>query len=115
MRTIIAGSRNITSMSIIEKAIDDSGFSISTVISGNARGVDTLGEMWAQEHDIPVQLFPAQWQTLGRSAGYRRNEEMARNADALIACWDGVSKGTKHMIDIAHRYNLKVHVYKVPE
>lgn len=114
MRTIIAGSRSITSMNILEKAIDDSGFSISAVISGNARGVDSLGELWASEHDIPVQLFPAQWHVYGRSAGYRRNEEMAQNADALIACWDGVSKGTKHMIDIANKHNLKVHVYKVP-
>jgi hypothetical protein len=99
-------------MDVIEKAIDGSGFHITQVVSGGARGVDSLGEMWAKEHDVPVKIFPAQWHVHGRSAGYRRNVEMAKNADALIACWDEVSKGTKHMIDIAREKGLTVYVFK---
>ncbi|MBE3087153.1 MAG: hypothetical protein IMZ64_13150, partial [Bacteroidetes bacterium] len=75
-------------------------------------GVDSLGEQWAIEHNIFYKVFPAQWHVHGHSAGYRRNLEMAMNADALIACWDGISNGTKHMIDIAEEKGLKVYVFK---
>jgi hypothetical protein len=113
MRVIIAGSRNINSMDILEKAIDLSGFSITEVISGGARGVDTLGENWATDHGITFKRFPALWGDYGRSAGYKRNVVMAQNADALIALWNGSSKGTKHMIDIAKKQKLKVFVHEI--
>jgi hypothetical protein len=80
------------------------------VVSGTARGVDTLGERWANENNIKVSLWPAQWDIYGKSAGYRRNEQMSNNSDMLIALWDGSSKGTKHMIDIAKRKGLIVYV-----
>lgn len=113
MRVIIAGSRNINSMDILEKAIDLSGFSITEVISGGAQGVDTLGENWATDYGITFKRFPALWEDYGRSAGYKRNVVMAQNADALIALWNGSSKGTKHMIDIAKKQKLKVFVHEV--
>ena len=72
---------------------------ITEVVSGGAQGVDTLGEVWAEKHDIPVKQFLAEWDVYGRSAGYRRNEEMGDYADVLLAIWDGKSRGTKHMID----------------
>jgi len=112
VRTIIAGSRTITSMDMVEKAIDASNFKITEVVSGGARGVDSLGEQWAREHGIPVKVFPAHWDLWGKSAGYRRNVEMAMNADALIAVWSKESKGTKHMIDIVTTWKLQVFVYK---
>lgn len=107
MRTIIAGSRSINDYDALSKAIKDSGFEISTVISGTASGVDKLGERFAQENNIPLLKFPADWEKFGRSAGYKRNVEMAENADALIALWDKKSFGTKHMIDIAREKKLK--------
>ena len=54
--------------------------------------------------------FPADWDKYGKAAGYKRNGEMARNADALIAFWDGKSRGTKHMIDLAKKYDLQARV-----
>ena len=59
---------------------------------------------------IPIRYFPADWQTLGKSAGYQRNTQMAQYADALVAFWDGRSKGTKHMIDTAQRFKLDIRV-----
>lgn len=109
MRTIIAGSRTITDYRLVLDAIRESGFEITAIVSGRARGVDTLGERFAKEHDIPLAPFPAKWDLYGKSAGYRRNEEMARNADALIAITTG-SVGTGHMIDIANQKGLKVYV-----
>lgn len=98
MRTIIAGSRDIVEYQHVLDAIRLSGFTITAVISGHARGVDTLGERWAAEHSIAAHLYPAEWGRLGKYAGRMRNLAMANNADALIAVWDGKSTGTKHMI-----------------
>lgn len=111
MRTIIAGSRGIEiRINDLGKVIKDSGFTITEVISGTARGVDQSGERWAEVNGIPIRYFVPDWNRYGKSAGYKRNVLMAENADALIAIWDGVSKGTGHMIQIAKSKNLKVHV-----
>ena len=113
MKTIIAGSRGITDIRTVNIAVNESGIDITTVVSGTARGVDRLGEEWADKHNIPVDQYPAEWDLYGKSAGYRRNELMAVKADALIAIWDGESRGTMHMINIAKDHGLVVHVHKV--
>lgn len=113
MRTIIAGSRGITDPLIVSDAIDKSGFEITTVISGGARGVDEAGEAWAVASGIDLEIFEADWKAHGKKAGFLRNCEMAASADALIAIWDGESRGTKHMIDEATRKGLKVFVKKL--
>ena len=114
MKTIIAGSRTITDIQIVEEAINNSQFDITEVVCGGARGVDDLGRKWAGNGNrIPVKLFPAKWDLFGKSAGYKRNAEMANYADALIAVWDGESRGTKHMIDNAKRKGLKVYVHQI--
>lgn len=112
MKVIIAGSRDITDMAEINAAIADSKFEITEVVCGMARGVDLLGKAWANYLGIPVTQFPADWDRYGKRAGYRRNIEMGEYADALIAVWDGVSLGTKHMIDIARARRLRVYVHK---
>lgn len=113
MKTIIAGSRHITDESLIQKAVDASGFEVSVVVHGAARGVDTLAWDWALNKNLPVMSFPADWYGKGRGAGPIRNTEMANYADALIAIWDGKSRGTKDMIDKATKKGLKVFIYKV--
>jgi len=113
MKVIIAGSRDITSYKRIKIAIANSEFVISEVVSGNARGTDRLGERWARENNILCKRFPANWDKYNKQAGYLRNVKMADYADALIALWDGKSKGTKHMINIARRKNLLVYVCMV--
>jgi len=112
MKTIIAGSRTINDLRLLEQVIEDSGFTITEVVCGGARGVDDLGRKWAGNGNrVPVKMFPADWDTHGKSAGYKRNVEMANYADALIAVWDGQSRGTKHMIDIARSKGLTVFVH----
>lgn len=112
MKTIIAGSRDITLLSFVESAVEASQFAISEVVSGCARGVDTLAIQFAHRRDIPIKRFPADWDKFGRGAGYRRNTEMAQYADALIAVWDGKSRGTSHMINAAQSKHLEVFVYR---
>ena len=99
MRVIIAGSRSIEEFAEVAIAVEESGFNVTEVVSGKARGVDTLGEAWAEESEVPVKPFPADWKKRGNDAGKRRNTEMAEYADALVAVWDGVSTGTQNMID----------------
>ena len=113
MRTIIAGSRTIDAYYIVERAVENSGIEPTVIVSGGARGVDRLGERYGHEHNIPVDVFEPDWAGQGKKAGFLRNKEMALNADALIAVWDGQSKGTKHMIDTARIYNLQVYVEEI--
>jgi O-acetyl-ADP-ribose deacetylase (regulator of RNase III) len=113
LRVIVAGSRTIMDYRLVEQAIQESGFTIREIISGGARGVDQLGLRYARGHKIPTTVFPAKWKRDGRAAGFIRNERMAEVAHALIAVWDGVSKGTKHMIDLARKLDLTVHIHQV--
>lgn len=86
---------------------------ITRVVSGGARGIDKAGEAWAHRRGLPVDVYPADWNRLGKGAGYRRNQKMAENADAVIAVWDGRSPGTQHMMSIATAAGLKLFVFKV--
>ena len=110
---IIAGSRTFRSYNTLESTLDELGFSNAqdvTIISGCARGADQLGEQWAHQFGKPLIRMPAQWNTYGKSAGYKRNEEMAKIATHLVAFWDGTSRGTAHMINLAEKYKLITHV-----
>ena len=113
-RTIIAGSRNVHDPKHLHAALASCGWVPTTVISGTAQGADMLGEQWARENNIPLRRFPADWNQYGRSAGHRRNVEMAENADALIALWQGESRGTADMIRVARWKGLRVFVQIVP-
>ena len=94
---------------------------LTRIISGGARGADTLGERFANEMGLEIFRFIPDWDGLGKRAGYVRNAEMAKfavedgNYGVLIAFWDGQSRGTKHMIDLAKRYGLEVHVVNYKE
>lgn len=112
MKVVIAGSRDITDTTLLEEAIRDSGFEITEVLCGRATGVDELGRIWAEREGIPVRFFPADWKKYGKSAGPRRNAEMAREADALIAVTYG-SRGTTNMIHQAQIYGRKIYVKEV--
>lgn len=112
-RVIIAGSRDFNDFDLLKQRMDKLLSNITddiAIVSGMARGADSLGVRYAALKGYALHSFPADWDKYGKSAGYKRNEEMARNADALVAFWDGKSKGTKHMIDIARLHGLKVRV-----
>ncbi len=115
MKVIVAGGRDFTNYALVEEAIKISGFEISQIVSGKAKGVDTLGEVWALANNVPVEAFPADWSQHGRAAGPIRNKQMAEYADALIAIWDGESKGTANMIQQARNKQLNVFIYLVKD
>ena len=118
---IIAGSRDFTDYKVVKSSLKN--FLISkqtsdkpTIICGMARGADMLGYRLAKEFKLPLKEFPANWDVYQKRAGYIRNEQMAKYAQehgngVLLAFWDGKSKGTKHMIDLAKKYNLEIHIF----
>lgn len=99
MKVIIAGSRNFNDYNFLCKKIKELNINIDEIVCGGARGADLLGKQYGKENNIPIKMFPANWELYGRSAGMIRNHEMGNYADYLIAFWDGQSKGTKDMID----------------
>jgi uracil-DNA glycosylase family 4 len=113
MKVIVAGSRTITDYQKVKELIKVSGFVIDEIVSGAARGVDLLGERYAKENNIPIKQFKADWDTYGKRAGYLRNVQMAEYADALVAVWDGISSGTKHMIDTMNSKDKPVFCNKI--
>lgn len=114
MKTIIAGSRT-AKKSDVRKAIGLCSWanSISKVVSGMAAGADKHGEKWAEENKIEVIRFPAEWKKYGKSAGHIRNKIMAKNAEGLIAIWDGKSRGTFNMIILAKEHGLRIFLYYI--
>ena len=113
MKIIIAGGRNFTDYQTLIKfcnLILQDQTEIEIVSGAYYKGADLLGEKYAQEKGYKLTQFPANWKRYGKAAGPKRNEQMANYADALIAFWDGKSKGTKHMIELAKSKNLKINI-----
>ena len=115
MRVIIAGSRSIKHGWMVSLAIKQArqqGIDPIEIVSGGAKGVDTLAEQWAARHDIPCQVMLADWDRYGRGAGMIRNRAMSEQAEALIAVWDGKSTGTEDMIRLMKQADKPVYVLR---
>lgn len=117
MKVIIAGGRDFRDYDRLRDACNSilTGRGEITVISGDARGADTLGKRYAGDMGYGLLLFPALWDTYGSSAGTERNKRMASIAEVLIAFWDGRSHGTRDMIQKALINGLEVHVFTYSE
>lgn len=123
MRVIIAGGRNFDNYELLCERCDHylhrldkveivSGRQMTETEDGRFIGADYLGELYACEKGYPVMPFPARWKSLGSSAGPTRNAEMAAYADALIAFWDGRSRGTANMIEEANKKGIPVRIVR---
>jgi len=123
---IIAGSRDFNDYELLVKEVDKYLLNIVCslevdltekiipieVVCGGARGADKLGERYAKERNLIIKYFIPDWKK-GKGAGYIRNEEMAKYGTHCICFWDEISRGTKHMINIANKYKLDVKVVKL--
>ncbi|MCA9258971.1 MAG: DUF2493 domain-containing protein [Planctomycetales bacterium] len=123
MKVIISGSRSIDRLSSrrwdyaklgerIEIAVAASGFEITEVITGGAGGPDRAGELWAAEHGIAVSTFKPNWR-LGKGAALIANRQLATEGEALIALYDGLSKGTLDMIELMRAAGMPVYEHRV--
>ena len=114
-RVIVAGSREFKDYQLLEKTLDDflqDQKKPTRILCGMAHGADELGLLYAHRHNYELEKHPAKWNIHGKRAGFIRNEEMANNADALIAFWDGESHGTKDMIKRAKKHGLDIKVIR---
>lgn len=116
-RVVVAGGREFTNYVLLANALDKllsekRKTHEIVIVSGKARGADSLGERYAKERGLRVISKPANWDLHGKSAGYKRNEEMANISHCTVAFWDGKSRGTKHMIDLTRRKGNQCRVVK---
>lgn len=101
MKLAIVGSRDFNDYELLKSEIDKlrTAHTITHIVSGGARGADTLAKRYAKENNIELVEHLANWNLYGKSAGYKRNVLIWQDSDMLIAFWDGQSKGTKQSID----------------
>jgi len=118
MRVAIIGSRNWSSndtgvirQRVLELKAKYSEVAPLTILSGGAKGVDTIAVHMAEMLDVPFKVYKADWDKFGKSAGFVRNAKLVQEAQKVIAYWDGKSKGTKHTIDLALREHKDLEVH----
>jgi len=109
----IVGSRSYTNYDVIESIVDGLNFSIKCIVSGGARGVDTLAERYAQRKGIPCHVFTPNWDQFGKRAGVMRNTDIVASADVVVAFPTKDSKGTFDTINKARKKGIQVHVHYV--
>ena len=112
MKVIIAGSRDITDEKFVIDEFWKLPIEATEIVSGCAKGVDTIGEFIAESIGIPVKKFPADWKTHGKAAGPIRNKQMAEYADAAIVIHNG-SRGSLNMIEQMKKLNKPVYEVKI--
>lgn len=73
------------------------------IVSGGAKGADSLGAKWAKENNVKLTEYLPDWEKFGKRAGFLRNEDIIKNCDEVLCFWNGVSKGTANSLSIAKR------------
>lgn len=106
MKVLVCGGRDFKDWGAM-RAILDNLRGVEEIIHGDARGADELAGRWALFRDVPCREFPAKWERHGRSAGYRRNVEMADTQPDIVIAFPG-GKGTAHMVELAHKRGVRV-------
>lgn len=115
MKLAIIGSRSFSDYNYLEKICNEFRKieNVDAVVSGGASGTDTLAEIWANKNNIRTKIFKADWKKYGNSAGVVRNKNIIKSADVVLAFWDNESRGTKHSIDLAIKFNKEIHIYHI--
>ena len=122
MKLAIIGGRDFTNFVKADQSLQDHFkdhdgeifyIALDEIVSGGARGSDAIGKRLAEKYGIKYTEFPADWDKYGKSAGFKRNQQIIDACDMVLAFWDGQSKGTLHMINIAKEKELKVFIYEL--
>jgi hypothetical protein len=114
MKLAVVGSRDFNDYELLKSKLDSihKRKPITLIVSGGARGADSLSERWAKENGVETLIFIPDWNKFGKRAGFLRNEDIIKNSDAVVAFWDGESRGTKSSIDLAKKYEKSCLVVK---
>ncbi|MCM1233547.1 MAG: DUF2493 domain-containing protein [Ruminococcus flavefaciens] len=117
-RVIVCGGRDFGDETLLTTSLDEilAEYDSFEIVTGGAKGADSIGDKYAIEHGMQRIVFPAKWDKFGKTAGYIRNAQMLQYAQeetpVVVAFWDGKSRGTKHMIDIATTGGAEVHIVR---
>lgn len=110
-RIAVVGSRKFSDYSLVKKILKP--YLPFTLITGGALGADTLAEKFAKEYDLDILIHYPEWKKYGRKAGMLRNTFIVRDCEQVIAFWDGISKGTRMVINLAREKSKLVRVIEV--
>ncbi len=115
MKLAVIGSRGFNDFNLLCQKLDIlmERKEITLIISGGAKGADSLAERYAEERGIPTQILKPDWEKFGKSAGFRRNADIIDACEVCIAFWDGKSKGTLHSIGLAKKKGIPVKVIEL--
>lgn len=113
MRYGVVGSREFTDYSILKDILDNHRIYILEIVSGGARGADSLAARYAQEHSIKLTEFLPDYKKYGKKAPFVRNKLIVQNSDLILAFWNGFSTGTKHSMDYAKSLNKQVIIISI--
>lgn len=116
---LVAGSRSFNDYELLSNKLDALLVNQNevTIVSGGARGADKLAEAYAKKHNYELKVFEADWNRFGKSAGYRRNEQMHKfiaqfDKRGCVCFWDKQSKGTQHNFKLAEQYKTSLRIVK---
>lgn len=114
MKLAVIGSRTFDDKELLYKILDANFHKIDLIVSGGARGADTLSQEWANERGVPYLIYPARWYSMDgvydRGAGFRRNIKIVNACDKMLVFYDGASKGTRHSLDLAEQKGKPVKI-----
>ena len=110
LKLAVVGSRGFKDYECLKNTLDSihNKIPITEIISGGAKGADSLAEKWAIENEVPTTIIYPEWELYGKSAGFIRNREIISLCDRVVAFWDGESKGTQHSFKLAKEQNKKI-------
>ncbi len=119
-RIVIGGCRNFNNYDYFKRCADECIFKLPknikiTIVSGYCRGVDSLAERYAKENNYKLDIFLADWEKYGRTAGPCKKKKMVASAQVVLALWDYKSKGTKNLIENARLYKRKLFIVKIDQ
>jgi len=116
-RVAVVGSRTFADKAKLYEVLTKNFDRIRAIVSGGAKGADSLAVEWATDYGIPYLVFPALWRdpftgVYNKGAGFRRNRQIVEHADVVVAFWDGESAGTAHTIEMARQLNKSLRIIK---
>lgn len=109
MKVAIIGSRNLNITNLGDYLPEN----VTEIVSGGAKGVDSCAKEYAMKNNIPFTEFLPEYTKFGRVAPLKRNLQIIKYADIVIAFWNGQSNGTKYVIDNCGKLNKPVKIIKI--
>ena len=110
----VVGSRGFNDYKLMCDTLDEYLDRVFVIVSGGAKGADSLGERWAKDNHVKTLIIRPEWRdgegNYNPSAGFDRNHDIVDNSDIIIAFWDGLSRGTENTISIAKEQAKEVKI-----